>query len=134
LSDRGHQGEQAAGGGDLGDVAGLLAAAGDDALADRAGQAAGGHVLDGLDQRPPQQPGPLLGDMAVGDLGVGLAVAGGQPGPRAQLRRALASEYAVARTTVRRALGELRKRKLIKTLHGHGNAVVAMPAPGGLPG
>ena len=46
----------------------------------------------------------------------------------------LASEYAVARTTVRRALGELRKRKLIKTLHGHGNAVVAMPAPGGLPG
>ena len=46
----------------------------------------------------------------------------------------LASEYAVARTTVRRALGELRKRKLIKTLHGHGNAVAAMPAPGGLPG
>jgi DNA-binding GntR family transcriptional regulator len=46
----------------------------------------------------------------------------------------LASEYAVARTTVRRALAELRKRKLIKTLHGHRNAVVAMPGPGGLPG
>jgi hypothetical protein len=27
-------------------------------------------------------------------------------------------EYAVARSTVRRALGELRKRKLIKTLQG----------------
>ena len=46
----------------------------------------------------------------------------------------LASEYAVARTTVRRALAELRKRKLIKALHGHKNAVVAMPEPGGLPG
>ena len=45
----------------------------------------------------------------------------------------LASEYAVARVTVRRALAELRKRKLIKTLHGHGSAVVAMPGPGGLP-
>jgi DNA-binding GntR family transcriptional regulator len=45
----------------------------------------------------------------------------------------LASEYAVARTTVRRALRELRKRKLIKTRHGHGSAVVAMPVPGGLP-
>jgi DNA-binding GntR family transcriptional regulator len=46
----------------------------------------------------------------------------------------LASEYAVARITVRRALGELRKRKLIKTLPGHRSAVVAMPRPGGLPG
>jgi DNA-binding GntR family transcriptional regulator len=46
----------------------------------------------------------------------------------------LASEYAVARTTVRRALADLRKQKLIKTLHGHKNAVVAMPRPEGLPG
>jgi DNA-binding GntR family transcriptional regulator len=46
----------------------------------------------------------------------------------------LASRYEVARITVRRALRELRKRKLIKTLHGQRNAVVAMPEPGGLPG
>lgn len=46
----------------------------------------------------------------------------------------LASQYEVARMTVRRALRDLRKRKLIKTLHGHRNAVVAMPEPGGLPG
>ena len=46
----------------------------------------------------------------------------------------LASEYAVARTTVRRAVAELRKRRLIKSLRGHRNAVVAMPGPGGLPG
>jgi DNA-binding GntR family transcriptional regulator len=46
----------------------------------------------------------------------------------------LASEYAVARATVRRALGVLRKRKLIKTLPGHRSVVVAMPGPGGLPG
>jgi hypothetical protein len=35
---------------------------------------------------------------------------------------------------VRRALADLRKQKLIKTLHGHKNAVVAMPRPEGLPG
>ena len=46
----------------------------------------------------------------------------------------LASEYAVACVTVRRALAELRKRKLIKNLYGLRNAVVAMPGPGGLPG
>ena len=46
----------------------------------------------------------------------------------------LASEYAVARSTVRRALAELHKRKLIKTLHGQRNTAVAMPGPGGLPG
>ena len=46
----------------------------------------------------------------------------------------LASSYEVAPITVRRALRHLRKRKLIKTLHGHRNAVVAMPGPGGLPG
>jgi len=45
----------------------------------------------------------------------------------------LASEYIVARSTVRRALGELRKRKLIKTLPGHRSTVVAMPGPWGLP-
>jgi DNA-binding GntR family transcriptional regulator len=46
----------------------------------------------------------------------------------------LASEYAVSRLTVRRALIELRKRKLITTRRGRGSAVVAMPGPGGLPG
>jgi DNA-binding GntR family transcriptional regulator len=46
----------------------------------------------------------------------------------------LASEYEVARMTVRRALGELRKRKLIKTRRGNGSLVIAMPMPGGLPG
>jgi DNA-binding GntR family transcriptional regulator len=46
----------------------------------------------------------------------------------------LASEYGVARITVRRALAELRKRKLIKNLYGLRNVVVAMPGPGGLPG
>jgi DNA-binding GntR family transcriptional regulator len=46
----------------------------------------------------------------------------------------LASEYAVARGTVRRALRELRKRGLIRRLPGRGNAVIAMPGPGGLPG
>jgi GntR family transcriptional regulator len=45
----------------------------------------------------------------------------------------LASEYALSRVTVRRALTELRKRKLITTRHGRGSAVVAMPGPGGLP-
>jgi DNA-binding GntR family transcriptional regulator len=48
-------------------------------------------------------------------------------------RMPLASEYAVDRITVRRALGELRKQKLIKNLRGQRNAVVAMPGPGGLP-
>jgi DNA-binding GntR family transcriptional regulator len=45
----------------------------------------------------------------------------------------LASKYAVARATVRRALAELRKRKLINNLYGLRNVVVAMPGPGGLP-
>jgi DNA-binding GntR family transcriptional regulator len=46
----------------------------------------------------------------------------------------LASEYALTRTTVRRALAMLRRRKLIKNLPGQRNTVVAMPGPGGLPG
>ena len=46
----------------------------------------------------------------------------------------LASEYAVARLTVRRALAELRRRKLITTRYRRGSVVVAMPPPGGLPG
>jgi DNA-binding GntR family transcriptional regulator len=44
-----------------------------------------------------------------------------------------ASGYAVARLTLRRALGELRKRKLITTRRRRGSTVVAMPGPGGLP-
>jgi DNA-binding GntR family transcriptional regulator len=46
----------------------------------------------------------------------------------------LASEYEVARGTVRRALRELRKRGLIQRLPGRRSAVIAMPGPGGLPG
>jgi DNA-binding GntR family transcriptional regulator len=45
----------------------------------------------------------------------------------------LASEYAVARQTVRRALRELRKRGLIQRLPGRRSAVIAMPGPEGLP-
>ena len=74
-------GEQLAGRGDLGDVAGLLAAAGDDVVLALAQRVAGGHVLDRLDQRPAQQPRALLGDVPAADLGVGLAVPRGQPGP-----------------------------------------------------
>jgi hypothetical protein len=43
-----------------------------------------GDPLDGLDQRPAQQPRTLLGDMPAGDRGVGLAVVRDQPRPRAQ--------------------------------------------------
>ena len=46
----------------------------------------------------------------------------------------LASEYGVARSTVRRGLRELRKQGLIQSLPGHRSAVAAMPGPGGLPG
>jgi DNA-binding GntR family transcriptional regulator len=46
----------------------------------------------------------------------------------------LASEYSVARRTVRRALRELRKRGLVQPLPGRRSTVVAMPGPGGLPG
>src|SRR5262249_38807971 len=44
-----------------------------------------GLVLDGLDHRPAQELGPLLGDPAADDRGVGLAVPRGEPGPAAQL-------------------------------------------------
>jgi DNA-binding GntR family transcriptional regulator len=50
------------------------------------------------------------------------------------LGSALPSEDELARVTVRRALAVLRRRKLIKNLHGQRNMVVAMPVPGGLPG
>ncbi len=46
------QGEELAGGGDLGDVAGLVAAAGDDAGLDRSRCGVGAGPLDGFDQRP----------------------------------------------------------------------------------
>ena len=49
-------GEQLAGHGDFGDVLGFLAAAGDDVVLALAQRVAGRHVLDGLDQRPPQDP------------------------------------------------------------------------------
>src|SRR6266571_8601134 len=65
------QGEQPAGGGDLGDVAGFLAAAGDDGVPGRADHAVAGDALDGLDQRPAQQPRALLGDVPAGDLDAG---------------------------------------------------------------
>src|SRR5258706_8560269 len=68
---RRNQGEQVAGGGDLGDVLSLGPAAGDDALLERTSDRVRGDVLDGLDQRPAQQPGALLGDAPAADLGVG---------------------------------------------------------------
>jgi GntR family transcriptional regulator len=55
----------------------------------------------------------------------------GSPLPAAE---ELASEYEVARITVRRALADLRKQKLINNLYGLRNVVVAMPGPRGLPG
>ena len=45
------QGEELAGGGDLGDVAGLVAAAGDDAGLDRSRCGVEAGPLDGFDQR-----------------------------------------------------------------------------------
>ena len=77
-------GEQLARGGDLGDVLGLLAAAGEDVVFAPAQRVAGGHVLDRLHQRPPHERGSLLGDVPAADLDIGLPVPGGQPGPRAQ--------------------------------------------------
>src|SRR5258708_3816614 len=46
------EGEEPAGGGDLGDVLGLLPAAGDDGVFDGSDHAVAGDALDGLDQRP----------------------------------------------------------------------------------
>ena len=50
----------------------------------------GGAFLpaDRFDGRPADQAASLFGDLAPSDVGVGLAVAGGQAGPRAQLGRA----------------------------------------------
>jgi len=47
-----HQGEEPAGGGDLGDVAGFLPAPGDDRVLGRADHRVAGHALDRLDERP----------------------------------------------------------------------------------
>src|SRR5712691_13135883 len=54
------QSEQLAGGGDLRDVLRFLAPAGDDGVLRAADHAVFRDALDGLDQRPAQQPGALL--------------------------------------------------------------------------
>jgi hypothetical protein len=59
----------------------LFPAAGDDGVFDGADHRVAGNPLDGLDQRPAQQPRSLLGDVPAGDLGVGLAVPRRQAGP-----------------------------------------------------
>lgn len=50
-----------------------------------------------------------------------------RPGARLPSERALAEEYGVAYLTVRRATAELRKRRLIKTVHGKGTYVLPPP-------
>lgn len=47
------------------------------------------------------------------------------PGSRLPAERALAEEYGVAYMTIRRATAELRKRQLIRTIHGKGTYVLA---------
>lgn len=80
-------GERLAGHGNLGDVAGLIAAAGEDVLLSSAQRVTGGHVLDRFDQRPAHDRRPLFRDVAMADLGIGLGIPLGQPSPRAQPRR-----------------------------------------------
>src|SRR5260370_606387 len=75
------QGEQLAGGSDLGDVLGFLPAAADDGVLAGARPRVAGDALDGLDQRPAQEPRALLCDVPAGYLGVGLAVTRRQAGP-----------------------------------------------------
>jgi hypothetical protein len=62
------QGEQFAGGGDLGRVAGPGAAAGDDAVFDLSRPGAGGLPLDGLGDRPAQHPRALRGHVPPAHL------------------------------------------------------------------
>src|SRR6266540_6213815 len=45
----------------------------------------GAELLDRLHCRPADQPGALFGDPAQVDVGVGLVVLGGQPGPAREL-------------------------------------------------
>ena len=73
------QGQQPAGGGDLGDVLGPGAAPGDDRVLGVTGGEPSRGTLDRLDQRLPQQPRPLLGHAPAGNTGIGFAVLGGQP-------------------------------------------------------
>jgi regulatory GntR family protein len=82
----------------------------------------------------PWAPGEYVWRQLANDLSARIADGTYPLGSALPAEDELASEYAVARSTVRRALGEMHKRKLIKTLHGQRNAVVAMPGPGGLPG
>ena len=79
-----HPGEQLAGRGDLGDVRGLLAAAGMmSSLRWRSGWPAGTCWIASISAHR-TVPGSLLGDVPAADLDIGLPVPGGQPGPRAQ--------------------------------------------------
>jgi len=50
-----------------------------------------------------------------------------QPGRRLPAEHELASEYGVARMTVRRAMRELRDRGLIRTVTGKGNFIERRP-------
>jgi hypothetical protein len=77
------QREQLAGGGDAADAG--AAPAGDAVKVDGL-LAACREPLGGLDGGPADQPRALFGDRAAAHGGVGLAVAGRQPSPGAQLR------------------------------------------------
>ncbi len=50
-----------------------------------------------------------------------------RPGARLRAERDLAEDYGVSYDTVRRATAELRKRQLIRTIHGKGTYALAPP-------
>ena len=54
-------------------------------VADGADPGVGGQELDRLHRGPSDQSGALFGDPATVDMGVGLVVLGGEPGPAGQL-------------------------------------------------
>jgi len=68
-------------------------------------------------ERPvwPQVAADLERDIAAGKL---------RPGSRLPTEDELASQYGVARNTVRRAVEDLRERGLLETFHGRGTYVV----------
>lgn len=59
----------------------------------------------------------------VADL-VAAKIADWAPGSRLPAEAELAEEYGVARMTMRRAMGVLRERGLVRTLHGRGTFVI----------
>ena len=82
----------------------------------------------------PWAPGEYVWRQLANDLSARIADGTYPLGSALPAEDELAREYAVVRSTVRRALGVLRKRKLIKTVPGQRNVVVAMAGPGGRPG